>query len=158
MTVENGTQTLLEMCATCAHTKASHPEDGPCIEAWTVEDGKREVRCRCSEYWARRRDIEDGMPVTERQVGFGGSVDLELDRRVTSEFWDGLKQGRTLNLLVRVTVSGKAFREKDYSLRESRKLRAEQVYFVLPGDLERKRVVDVYGNEVDPETGEIVGD
>ena len=86
--MENGTQTLLEMCATCAHTKASHPEDGPCAETWTVDEGQREVRCRCSEYWAKRRDLEDGMPVTERQVGFGGSVDLELDRRVTSEFWD----------------------------------------------------------------------
>lgn len=157
MTEEQTTQLLMALCATCAHTQASHPEGARCAETWLVDEGKREVRCRCQEYWPPRRDLEDGMPVTARSIGFGGSVEIQLDRRVTAEFWDGLKQGRALNLLVRVTVSGKAFREKDYQLTESRKLRAEQVFFVQEGQFAERVVVDAFGNEVDPATGEVLG-
>lgn len=149
---------MLEMCATCAHTKESHPDGGPCAETWTMDEGKREVRCRCSEYWAKRRDVEDGMPVVAREIAFGGRVDLEVDRRITSEFWDGLKQGRDLTVLARFTVSGKAFKEKDYRLTESRKLRATVVYFLPQREWgERQKAFDAHGNEVDPETGEVLG-
>jgi len=156
---EQTRQLLMAMCATCAHTKASHPEEGPCGETWVVDDGKREVRCRCSEYWATRRDLEDGLPVTAREIWFSGGTDIELNRRITAEFWDGLRQGRGMTVLLRASVVGKKFREKDYGLTETRQLRVDQVFFVPERREvgEPSRAFDSFGNEVDPETGEILG-
>lgn len=148
----------MAMCATCAHTKASHPEEGPCGETWVVDDGKREVRCRCSEYWATRRDLEDGLPVTAREISFSGGTGRGLNRRITAEFWDGLRQGRGMTVLLRASVVGKKFREKDYGLTETRQLRVDAVFFVPAAEVgEPSRAFDSFGNEVDPETGEILG-
>lgn len=114
--------------------------------------------CRCAEYWPERRDREDGMEVSEHAVAFGGSVALALDRRITTEFWDRLSQGRSLVVLARFEVAGKAFRPKEVTLKEKRKLVLQQLYFLQEDTLERKRVFDAWGREVNPETGEILGE
>lgn len=154
-------QASLALCATCGHERGGHPADGPCAKTWMAgEEGKTEVRCRCAEYWARREDREDGMEVVDRVVSFGGGEHVKLDRRLTSEFWDGLRQGRDIVVLARFTVSGKGFREKDYQLTETRKCRLAQLYFLdelaTEAYQETHAVLDAYGNDVDPATGEIL--
>lgn len=157
--IDAGVQAAFALCATCVHTRGSHPEDGKCSETWEVGEPKdrRTITCGCGEYWPVRRDVEDGMTVGSYAVGFGGTVELKLDRRITTEFWDELRQGRSLTVLMRVGVAGKAFTEKDLLLKEVRKLHVEQLYFIQPETLEDREVLDALGREVDPETGEILG-
>lgn len=158
--VQEGVQQALAMCATCSHTRGDHPGDSGCTverEEKVTSAGKevtRTLSCRCPEYWPVRHDRVDGLEVGERSVSFGGQVALRLDRRLTTEWWDEVQQSRSkLMLMVAVDVVGKRFVAKDYSLRETRQLHVTQVFFMEP---DSGRVMDEHGNDVDPETGEIL--
>lgn len=130
-------QLSLAMCATCGHVRGDHPEDLICRTTWKTGEGTTnpvEHKCHCQEYWPVRQQREDGMRVIEHEVSFGGSVGLQLDRRVPTEFWDGLSQGKTFKLTTWVTVEGKGFKPKradgvTIGLIESKKLVASHVEF-----------------------------
>lgn len=155
--IQAGVQASMALCATCAHERGGHPEDGACTKQWKGgAEGKTDVFCRCEEYWPERRDREDGMAVSDHAVAVGGSVVLTLDRRITTEFWDQLTQGRGLTVLARFEVAGKSFRLKEVTLKEQRKLVLKNLYFLQEDTLERKQVLDALGREVDPETGEVL--
>lgn len=151
-----GVQAAFEICATCAHERGSHGEDERCGKVWMEGAGrKKRVHCLCEEYWPERREHEDRMLIAARKVSFGGSVDLVLDRRIPSEFWDELTQGRDLTVLLRVSVSGKSFKRRVVTLTETRRLEVADLYFLQESTLAGKDIRDAKGRRVDPETGEI---
>lgn len=106
-------QAPLALCATCAHARGEHEGDRACLASWEMGGGNEPVgrqTCGCGEYWPMRDQREDGIPVVEWAVSFGGAVEMWLNRRVTTELWESLRSGARLPLTVSVAVEQKGFR------------------------------------------------
>jgi hypothetical protein len=101
-------QRAFELCATCAHTAADHTGGLSCETSWHADGELR--HCQCGEFWPVTNQREDGLPVVGHELGFGGSVMLPLNRRVTAELWEKLRSGEAAELLVEVEVAGKGFK------------------------------------------------
>ena len=141
-------QASLALCATCAHDRGgNHPNDGPCQATWEEADEegtRRQVRCKCGEYWPIRDQREDGMTVVEHELGFGGRLALMLNRRITTELWESLGSNADLRLEVELTVSGKGFKPK-----------LHKGFVIGLTETRRLQVTDLHLGEVDHETGEV---
>ena len=116
-------QTALALCATCAHAEYDH--DGPC----TVTSQELGGGCPCPEFWPQRDQWEDRLRVLGHEVSFSGNVEIRLNRRLPSEFWESLAAGEYATIEVEVEVAGKGFKAERaegaiVGLREVRKLRA----------------------------------
>jgi hypothetical protein len=112
-----GVQSAFAMCATCGHMQGNHSTDGEpgaCTEVWKTGPEKAPIEhtCKCVEYWPYRRQKEDGLSVIEHTMAFSGGQEIILDRRVPTEFWDGLMQGARLKLTVWAQVAGKNYKPK----------------------------------------------
>jgi hypothetical protein len=118
--IEAGVQAAFEMCATCAHTRATH--DGGCQESSTNKETGEVWYCRCVEFWPFRQEKDDGLPVTGYALGFGGAVELRLTKRAPTELWEALKAGEIRTLTVKVQVGGRGYSYKDGGLTAKRKL------------------------------------
>lgn len=122
-------QAAMEICGTCSHDKENrHPDGGPCTAEWETTD-------ECIEYWPTRWQFEDDKRVIRHATKFGGGVELELNRRVTTEWFEGLRIGRRLHIRVEAVVTAKGFSpviEKGVmiGLQENRKIDIDRITLV----------------------------
>lgn len=135
-------QQALGMCATCAHTAGEHPDSGPCTAS------RDDYACGCQEFWLAREQTEDGLQVLSHEVTLSGSLPVPLNRRGPTELWDSMRSGNTVLLLIEASVEGKGFKLARFQgdvigTIETRKLKAERL---------------VWDDQIDPETGEFIGD
>ena len=106
--IREGVQAALALCATCAHLRADHPQDGSCAATWRADGALRS--CACAEYWPTIDQREDGLQVVDHEIAFGGSLSLALNRRLTSDLWAGLRPAGKVTLTLQIQVGAKGFK------------------------------------------------